>query len=365
MADYGSKISDSSSRAILTAVEGLYASSTIVRAESVERLVTIGEPAIPALVDVLTIANGWTMQARHYLRGEKNVTAQERDAWAREAAVSALQRIGGSGIQALMRALDHHSLQVCTSAAAAMRLVQSPEAADKLLQVLHKEIAVAESERRKRRRRLAGRVATMALVAAAAYWLLAPDGSFKAGPILIFAAMFLFSGRLFLEDARARLRQNLVQAFSANMDMRSVGPLALCLYDTDKQVRQSAEYALKKLLPNVTPEDRHTIMPSEMAALIRTLRHRDEQLVLAVLRAFEHVGDERCLSDVRDLATFGKRPWCALAPGSVCRTWRCGPARQSKPGRCSALPTRPRHPRRRHYCGRLREPAKANRKTSS
>ncbi len=85
-------------------------------------------------------------------------------------------------------------------------------------------------------------------------------------------------------------------------DVRAVGPLAEALEYKDKVVLPIAEKALIGLLPRMKASDAHLLSPEQRAYLNRALRGKNIELTLAILKAWEQVGDTKAIEDVEKLA---------------------------------------------------------------
>ena len=85
-------------------------------------------------------------------------------------------------------------------------------------------------------------------------------------------------------------------------DVRVVGPLAEALEFKDKAVLSVATGALIRLLPRMQASDGPLLSPAQRACLNRALQRRNFELSLAILKAWEQVGDANAIPDVQSLA---------------------------------------------------------------
>ncbi len=85
-------------------------------------------------------------------------------------------------------------------------------------------------------------------------------------------------------------------------DVRAVGPLMEALGYIDSEVRKVAIEALLRLLPRMQASDAHFLNDVQRNCMYRALNAKEENFVLAVLKALEQVGDSRALPLVEKLA---------------------------------------------------------------
>lgn len=85
-------------------------------------------------------------------------------------------------------------------------------------------------------------------------------------------------------------------------DVRAVGPLAEALEFKDKYVLSIASRALIRLLPHMQASDASLLSPAQRACLDRVMKGGNPELILAVLKAWEQVGDADAIDNVQDLA---------------------------------------------------------------
>ncbi|MCW3053347.1 MAG: hypothetical protein JWN14_2517 [Chthonomonadales bacterium] len=91
-------------------------------------------------------------------------------------------------------------------------------------------------------------------------------------------------------------------AISRFDDVRAVGPLAEALEFKDQQVVPMAEKALISLLPRLKASDAALLSPTQRHCLNRALKGKNTALTLAILKAWEQVGDTGAIAEVEKLA---------------------------------------------------------------
>ncbi len=85
-------------------------------------------------------------------------------------------------------------------------------------------------------------------------------------------------------------------------DVRAIGPLAEALGLKNRSIRQIASRTLIRLLPRVQASDSVYLGPPQRHALNRTLRGKNIDLTLAILKAWEQIGDADAIPEVEKLA---------------------------------------------------------------
>lgn len=85
-------------------------------------------------------------------------------------------------------------------------------------------------------------------------------------------------------------------------DVRAVGPLAEALEFKDKRVVPMAEQALIRLLPRLKASDAPLLSPEHRVYLNRALKGKKPELMLAILKAWEQVGDAGAIEEVEKIA---------------------------------------------------------------
>jgi hypothetical protein len=100
---------------------------------------------------------------------------------------------------------------------------------------------------------------------------------------------------------RAKQRyKTAMQSLMKSEDLRVVGPLTEALSTSD--TRSIAASALCRLLPRLQFGDAHLLNEKQRRSLYRELEGTDTDLILAILKAFEQVGDSKDLPYVERLA---------------------------------------------------------------
>ncbi len=122
-------------------------------------------------------------------------------------------------------------------------------------------------------------------------------------PTLLMLGCFLFMGL-----ARWQ-RGKLSRMLAKYDDLRAVGPLAQSLEMKEKRVASAAADALIRLLPRLQATDAERLTAGQHACLQRALQGRNPELILAILKAFEQIGNESDIPAVMQLAgaQTGKR----------------------------------------------------------
>lgn len=91
-------------------------------------------------------------------------------------------------------------------------------------------------------------------------------------------------------------------AISRFEDARAVGPLAEAFDFPDRYIRPIARRALLRRLPQMKASDAVFLSAAHHSILNKILRSQDIELILAVLKAWEQVGDAGAIPDVQNLA---------------------------------------------------------------
>lgn len=165
-----------------------------------------------------------------------------------------------------------------------------PEAVDALLKLLEKEGA------RRRKRRLFG-VVLLSTWAAVLVIMLATGNGSQVGS---FTGMI---GGMVALFAATQLQKDAATALTRYDDIRSVGPLAEALEFEDKGVATEASGALVRLLPRLRASDHAVLTPDQRRCLDRSVvKRRNADLTMAVLAAYEQIGDETSVELVERIA---------------------------------------------------------------
>jgi hypothetical protein len=97
-------------------------------------------------------------------------------------------------------------------------------------------------------------------------------------------------------------RKSVALAMARFEDVRAVGALAEALEFNDYQILPIVNRALIRLLPRLQASDAPLLSPHQRACLNRALQGREVGLILAILKAWEQVGDSKAIPDVQYLA---------------------------------------------------------------
>lgn len=166
-----------------------------------------------------------------------------------------------------------------------------PNAVDVLLELLEDEDRV----RKKRRNIGIGVIAVVVclMVVMAATHSGANIGSFT-GVFTSIAALF----------AATAVQKNAARVLAEYDDIRAVGRIAEALEYDDKNVVEQAMTALTRMLPRLRASDWELLTTEQRRILDRALlKNRRAELSLAILSAYEQVGDELSVPVVERIAT--------------------------------------------------------------
>ncbi len=165
-----------------------------------------------------------------------------------------------------------------------------PEAVPALLELLEKESA----NRTKRRR---WGVVVVGLYVGALITVAATGHSENIGA---FGGM---TSTLFALFAATQIQKDAARVLAKYDDKRGVGRLAEALEYQDKAVTAEAEAALVRLLPGLLATDHGLLTPDQRRCLDRALvKHGKSELAMAILDAYEQVGDPDSVAVVERLA---------------------------------------------------------------
>jgi hypothetical protein len=104
-----------------------------------------------------------------------------------------------------------------------------------------------------------------------------------------------------------------VQRWAMSDDLHAVGPLAEALASRRRHIRDIAEDALIRLLPRLTKEHAALLDKNQRANLNHALSGRSRSLTLAILHAWEQIGDHEARWYVHNLCIRTKNPEVAAA----------------------------------------------------
>ena len=165
-----------------------------------------------------------------------------------------------------------------------------PEAVNALLEMLEQE-----SAKRARRQKIG-----IAVVCAFVLLMVLLAVSGHGDNIAIFSSMTGTWAALF---AATQLQKDAARVLARYDDKRGVGRLAEALEYQDKVVQQEAETALVRLLPRLMATDHALLSPDQRRCLDRALVKRNKNaLALAILDAYEQIGDPQSVAVVERLA---------------------------------------------------------------
>jgi HEAT repeat protein len=311
-------------------VAGLYLSVESWRDEAVERLVAAGGRAVKPLIRVLTGDDGvrrfWGIEHDRNLLQNVNYVVK-----ARSRAEKALGRIGEPALQEVLALLDSKEEKVREAAARILNVIGAPAVDDllvllqkennetralaasalagiddaRVVEALHRVLSQEVEEYRKRRKR--GRYAWLTLFLAIYPLYIFVLYDWLSKPFRVFPMYFISVGiGMALADEARKVRRNIVSSIKGVRDTRMVSVLAACLFDKDKLVRESAAEALKPLLLQMRASDQTNLTSEDRELLVKALSTKNEELLLALLKAFEQIGDERAVPHVERLTLYGR-----------------------------------------------------------
>jgi hypothetical protein len=103
-----------------------------------------------------------------------------------------------------------------------------------------------------------------------------------------------------------RIQREAAQALAGIEDLRAVGPLAEALEyrspGSQPTIYPVITGALRRLLPRMQASDAHLLTEPQRSCLYRALLKGDAELVLAIVKALEQIGDGKALPYVEKLA---------------------------------------------------------------
>jgi len=165
-----------------------------------------------------------------------------------------------------------------------------------------------ESRKSRRRRRIVGTVlavlnGTVLVVVLAINIVLAlmPGHRPLVDPWLIgIACLFVFGGTV----AMSGPHKDAVKRLARLDDVRAIGPLVEALEMRDSAMRKRAEDALIRLLPRLRSADAELLGDAQRRILGRALvKHRNTELAVAILMAFEQIGSAHDLPVVEKVVS--------------------------------------------------------------
>jgi hypothetical protein len=111
-----------------------------------------------------------------------------------------------------------------------------------------------------------------------------------------------FAGLAIAGAAATRKQKSAALAISRFDDIRAIGPLAETLEYRDKSLLPIATQTLICLLPRMKASDAFLLNTAQRACLNRALQGKNTDLTLAILKAWEQVGDFNAIPEVEKLA---------------------------------------------------------------
>jgi len=161
---------------------------------------------------------------------------------------------------------------------------------------------VLEEETRKRKRRrtwvIVGLLSYIGLMLIMTLVMSIQDHKFHPQMLQFMGSM---GGLISLAFAYSRTHRAAARKAAEYEDPRVVGHLANMLEVQDKDTRQVVEEALIGLLPKMRASDAGLLNAEQRESLYRGLRRKNPELVLAILKALEQIGDSRAIPYVEKL----------------------------------------------------------------
>jgi len=118
----------------------------------------------------------------------------------------------------------------------------------------------------------------------------------------LFNSFGSYIGLLSMGAAASQQQKSAVAVMARFNDVRAVGPLAEALEFKDKDMLPLTEQTLIRLLPLMKASDAALLSPDQRAYLNRAVRGKNTALILAILKAWEQVGDIKAIEEVEKLA---------------------------------------------------------------
>jgi hypothetical protein len=112
----------------------------------------------------------------------------------------------------------------------------------------------------------------------------------------------LFSGSWVVQKMVSPRAKKALSALQGKTDFRMLSTLLHLINEKHDDVGKIATQELIRLLPLLKPEDRRYLNDEEMKLLLRPLQGSDTELILAILKGLEQIGDERAIPAVTRLA---------------------------------------------------------------
>ena len=180
-----------------------------------------------------------------------------------------------------------------------LRALKDQEYVENLLNTVQTEARKLRKSRRGTRYMALCFGGVIALMVAAYCVRALRTGNWDMGDWFTYFFMFSSFGGV---AAASRTHKEAVSELTRIEDIRAVGPLAESLAIEDKRVRPLIHAALIRLLPRLQSSDAALLTLEGRACLNDALDEKNEMLTLAILKAYEQVGDETALPYVEKLA---------------------------------------------------------------
>ncbi len=134
--------------------------------------------------------------------------------------------------------------------------------------------------------------------------------------------LYIPIGLLGMSTMASRQQQIAAMALSQCDDVRAIGPLSEALEFQERDIRPLASRALIRLLPRLQASDASLLSAAQRSCLNRALTGSNVALTLAILKAWEQVGDTAAIPAVQNLADRAEgishvNPFLNPAPPSV------------------------------------------------
>lgn len=183
---------------------------------------------------------------------------------------------------------------------------------------------------RRRRRRQSLCLSGFWIAVCVVYFITLSNGFLPSGInlcILIMGSVFYT-----IWSMTAKRDREAALALTRFADVRAVGPLAEALEFGDRETFDAAVVALLRLLPALKASDAPPLNAYQRECLNHQLLGGIAELILAILKAFEQVGDETSLPYVMQLARGGGISWAVWNQRNAIReaAQRCLPFLQAR-----------------------------------
>jgi hypothetical protein len=178
-----------------------------------------------------------------------------------------------------------------------VREVMQPDDPDEVLLLTFELQSEIEGHRARKRRGLYKFGGGMLLALLAALLTGGPNG---------FLPWFMVFGSIAGAGAVSGSREQLEAAVTRVRSPRAINILAIACRDGDRDTRAVAAKGLRRLLPQLKPEDARHISTEGMQALLKLLDRPDGLLAIPILKALEQVGDVRAIPMVQRITSSMK-----------------------------------------------------------